>query len=83
MSVNERFIEREYFFVLLGLHVLPERVGEVHKVVQQELWSRANIRVHHGKTKVWNRVGVEPRGCTELTIAPKMVKENVTVWVGD
>ena len=83
MSVNERFIERESFFIFLDLHVLPERVGEVHKVIQQELWSRTNIRVHHGKTKVWSRVGVEPRGCTELTVAPRMVQENVIVRVGD
>ena len=50
MSVNERFIEKESFFVFLDLHVLclPERVIEVQ--IQQELWSRANIRVHHGKT---------------------------------
>ena len=47
------------------------------------LWSQVNIRVHHGKTKVWNKASVEPRGCTELTVAPKMVKENVIVRVGD
>ena len=51
MSVNERSIEKESFFVFLDLHVLPERVGQVHKVIQQELWSRANIPVHHGKTR--------------------------------
>ena len=44
---------------------------------------RANIRVHHGKTKVWNRAGAEPRGCEELTVAARMVKESATVWVGD
>ena len=32
------------------------------KVLQHELWSRANIRVHHGKTKVWNRPSAKPRG---------------------
>ena len=43
-----RLIEGESFFAFLDdLCVLcsPERVGEVHKVIQQELWSRANIRV--------------------------------------
>ena len=52
-------------------------------MIQQEFWSRANIRVHHGKTKVWNRAGAEPRGCAELTAAARRVKENATVWVGD
>ena len=28
----------------------PERVGEVHKVIQQELWSRANIRVQEDES---------------------------------
>ena len=86
LAVNARLVEGESVFAFLDdLYVLcsPERVGEVHKVIQQELWSRANIRVHHGKTKVWNRAGAEPRGCAELTAAARMVKENATVWVGD
>ena len=86
LAVNARLIEGESLFAFLDdLCVLcsPERVGEVHKVIQQELWSRDNIRVHHGKTKVWNRAGAEPRGCAELTAAARMVEESATVWVGD
>ena len=86
LAVNARLIEGESLFAFLDdLYVLcsPERVGEVHKVIQQELWSRVNIRVHHGKTKVWNRAGAEPRGCAELTAAARMVKDSATMWVGD
>ena len=86
LAVNARLIEGESLFAFLDdLYVLcsPERIGEVHKVILQELWSRANIRVHHGKTKVWNRAGAEPRGCEEVTVAARMFKESATVWVGD
>ena len=84
-AVDAHLIDGESLFAFIDdLCVLcsPERVGEVHKVIQFVLWSRTNIRVHHGKTKVWNRAGVEPRGCVELTAAARMVK-NATVWVGD
>ena len=40
-------------------------------MTQHELWCRANFRARHGKTKVWNRAGVEPGGCEELTIAAR------------
>ena len=86
LAVNARLIDGESLFAFhddLYVLCLPERVGEVHRVIQHELWSRANIRVHHGKTKVWSRAGAEPRGCEELTVAARMVKESATVWVGD
>ena len=43
----------------------------------------ANIEVHHGKTKVWNRAGVKPAGCDELTAAARLVKEEARVWTID
>ena len=36
----------------------PERVADVHAIIQQELFAHARISVHHGKTQV-----VEPRRC--------------------
>ena len=73
------------FAFLDDLYVLcsPGRVSEVHKVIQRELWGRANIRVHHGKTKVWNKAGIKPAGCEELTAAARLVKKDARVWTGD
>ena len=53
---------------LLGEHIfafhddicmvtMPERVGAVYAIVEEQLRTRARIRIHGGKTKVWNRGG--------------------------
>ena len=42
------------------------RMGPMHAVVQEELFVHACIRVHHGKTKVWNQAGVRPVACNAL-----------------
>ena len=34
----------------------------VCEIVRQELWRHANIDIHSGKTKIWNRSGVTPTG---------------------
>ena len=86
LAINAKLKEGESLFAFLDdLYVLcsPGRVREVHKVIQDELWGRANIQVHHGKTKVWNRAGVKPAGCDELTAAARLVKEEARVWTGD
>ena len=36
------------------------RVGDVHTILQEELKLLARIRVHQGKTQVWNRGGSRP-----------------------
>ena len=40
----------------------PERVSDIHNMLQRELWIHSRIQVHQGKTQLWNRGGVEPRG---------------------
>ena len=44
----------------------PERVGPVYKILQSELWNHSRIRIHCGKTQVWNRAGVRPEACAAL-----------------
>ena len=61
----------------------PGRVTEAHTVVEEELWTHASIHLHHGKTKVWNRGGVEPEGIEELTRMARRVRPDVVVWRGD
>ena len=42
----------EYVFACLSRHA---RVDGAPVVVEEELRSHARIRLHHGKTQVWNR----------------------------
>ena len=61
----------------------PDPVGAVFAIVEQEMQARAHIRMHHGKTQVWNRGGVVPDGIEELTAAARLVKPEAVVWRGD
>ena len=60
----------------------PGRVTEAHTVEEEELWTHAGIHLHHGKTKVWNRGGVEPEGIEELTRIARRVRPDAVVWKG-
>ena len=44
----------------------PHRIGPIYTTLQQHLYSYARIRVHGGKTQVWNRAGIRPRGCDAM-----------------
>ena len=44
----------------------PDRVGPVYATVQDALWEEAGIRIHVGKTKVWNAAGIGPAICDVL-----------------
>ena len=46
----------------------PDRVGTVHRLARA-LWSEAGIRVHQGKTQIWNSAGEMPDGCEALQTA--------------
>ena len=43
-----------------------EEVREGYRTMERELWRHAKIRVHEGKTHIWNRVGTKPAICDEL-----------------
>ena len=62
---------------------MPGRVSEAHTIVEEELSTHAHIHLHHGKTKVWNRGGVEPEGIVELTRRARQVRPDAVVWKGD
>ena len=59
----------------------PERTVEVHNVLREELWRHARIRVHHGKTRIWNR-GFIPDRCDELEAAAQDADPTARVWWG-
>ena len=61
----------------------PDRVSEVYATLQTELWRHSRIRVHDGKTQVWNRGGIRPPGCDALDRAARAVNpDHTTVWRG-
>ena len=45
---------------------LPARVGAVYASVDGELFRHAGIRLHGGKTRVWNSAGTRPLACDIL-----------------
>ena len=44
----------------------PERVGEVYRILEEALRVFSCIRIHNGKTKIWNQSGVRPEACDRL-----------------
>ena len=61
----------------------PDRAGDVHKILQEEVWRHAKIQVHHGKTKMWNRSGTTPAGEEELTASARVLDPDAVVWRGN
>ena len=85
-AIKQRLRDDEKLFAFLDdLTVVcrPDRVADVTSIVSQELQAHAHISVHHGKTQVWNRGGVEPEGVEELTRRARLVKRDAVVWKGD
>ena len=59
----------------------PERVGSVNAVLQEALFTHIGIRVHGGKTQVWNMAGVRPASCDVLE---QIVRMKIRVqWCGE
>ena len=61
----------------------PDRVGAIFAILEQELQAHAEIRLHLGKTQVWNRGGVTPDGVDELRRRARRLKPEAVVWKGD
>ena len=79
-------MEGERLFAFLDdIYVIckPERVADVHNVLERCLFHHARIHVHHGKTKMWNRSGRRPTGVDELTPAARLEDPEAVVWRGD
>ena len=80
LSGNERLLA---FFDDIYIASMPDRVSEAHTTVEEEFSTHAHIHLHHGKTKVWNRGGVEPEGIAELTRRARQVRRDAVAWKGD
>ena len=48
----------------------PHRIGPIYTTLQQHLCAYARIRVHGGKTQVWNRAGLRSIGAYRTVEGP-------------
>ena len=61
----------------------PERVLDVYKILEGEIFAHTHIRMHHGKTQVWNRGSVIPHGVETSTRVAQLTRPGAVVWRGD
>ena len=60
----------------------PERSCDIHRLLEESLWVEPGIRVHEGKTQVWNATGESPPGCVRLQRAAVLADPAAVVWPG-
>ena len=60
----------------------PERVLDVYKILEEEICAHTHIRMHHGKTQVWNRGSVIPPGIETLTRVAQLTRPGAVVSRG-
>ena len=68
-SVSGRLEPGEHLFAFLDdVYVVsePERTATIYALLAKELQEKAGIRLHHGKTRVWNAAGMIPDGIQDL-----------------
>ena len=83
-AVQAQLLPGERVFAYLDdVYVIttPARVGAIYRLFERELWIHANIRVHAGKTRVWNSGGHRPAACDELERISRAVNGG-NVWRG-
>ncbi|MDA8584042.1 hypothetical protein N9L68_07395, partial [bacterium] len=61
----------------------PGRAAAIHGVLHEELWAHTGIRIHNGKTKLWNRNGVPPLGSEVIEEETRQVDSGAVVYRGD
>ena len=84
-AANQNMREGEFLFAFHDDVVMvtnPDRVGPVYAAVQDSLLHHAGIRVHVGKTKVWNKSGVRPQICDVLERIARDNDPTARVWKG-
>ena len=75
-AINRQLLEKEHLFAYLDdIYVVckPDRAQAVFELIERTLSAHTGVHCNMGKTRVWNRGGVEPPGVREL--GPE-------VWVG-
>ena len=84
-AVRRRLQVGERLFAFLDdiyVTTVPERVGIVHNVLEQELYRHSRIHIHVGETQVWNAAGVRPPACDQLERLAQASDPEARVWKG-
>ena len=84
-AVQAQLFPGEFLFAYLDdIYVVcaPERTGTLYTLLQDALWRVAGIRIHQGKTKIWNRLGVKPEICDALERMARIEDPTACVWRG-
>ena len=86
VATQEEFADGETLVAYLDdiwvVSPVPERVSHAYGSLQRNLFSHARIRVHGGKTQVWNRSGIRPEGCDALERIAQAADPTARVWRG-
>ena len=61
---------------------MPGRVCDIHRLLEESLWAESGIRVHEGKTQLWNAIGESPPGHERLQRAAVLADPAAVVWRG-
>ena len=86
VHVSEDLLDTERLFAFMDdiyVSSKPDRTGALHQSLDREMWEHARIRLHQGKTQLWNRGGVAPEGWEMLTVAARRSDPSAVVWKGD
>ena len=81
-DLQSQLLDGEAIFAFLDdVYVVsaPERVRTIYDALAAALWHSARIRLHEGKTRIWNSAGEEPSNIADLSGDDGAEP----VWVGD
>ena len=84
-EVQARLRPNERLFAYLDdVYVVskPDRVGAIYTALQETLWAHARIRIHGGKTHVWNQAGQKPDVCEAMQRIAEVSNQRAQVWRG-
>ena len=84
-AVQRQLHANEKMFAYLhdiNIVTTPARVGHVHGLLRDALYGHAHIRLHCGKTQVWNSGGIRPEACDALERVARAENPRAVVWKG-
>ena len=78
-------VDERLFAFLDDIYVVcsPERVFEIYKLLEEELWRHSRIQIHAGKTQIWNSGGHVPDGVDDILRIAQVADPDARVWFGD
>ena len=84
-AVRVRLRDGEKVFAFRDVYVIcaPERVLDVYKILEEDIFAHTHIRIHRGKTQMWNRGSVTPPGIETVTRVAQLTRPGAVVQRGD